>query len=138
MQKKELFFMFYLRAQTGICLTDVILAALNSLVVTPIKTQATAPLVHKANNILLVHHSVVDGEDLMAILTFKPLVVVDGEDLTAILTFKPLVTVDGVDQVLKVIQLQAVDGEDVKILLVLLLQVEVPQDHLPNQILWLF
>jgi hypothetical protein len=46
------------------CLTDVILAALNSLVVTLIKTQAIAPLVLKADKVILVHHhSVVDGED---------------------------------------------------------------------------
>jgi hypothetical protein len=62
--------------------------------VTPVKTQAIAPLVLKANKVLLVHHHlVVDGEDLTAILVLKPLVAVDGEDHNVLQL--PLV-VDGV------------------------------------------
>jgi hypothetical protein len=119
MLKKDLIFMIYLGAASyRLSFRHNFSISLKCLVVTLVKTQASAPLVLKANKVLFVHHLVVDGGDPLATLTFKPLVVVDGED-----------------QVLKVLQLQAVDGEDVKILLVLLLQVEVPQDHLPNRIL---
>ena len=73
MQKKELFFNISSRAAENRMSYGRILAALISL----IKTQAIAPLVLKANKVLLVHHHlVVDGEDLTAILALKPMVAV--------------------------------------------------------------
>ena len=77
----------------------------------------------------------VDGEDPTAIIALKPLVVVDGEDRNMLQ--KPL-AVDGADQVFNLHQPPlVVDGED-QILPVILLQVEVPQDHLLHLIFRVF
>ena len=101
------------------------------------KAQTIAPMVLQAKKILLLLKPLVDvdGEDPTAIIALKPMVVVDGEDRNMLQ--KPL-AVDGADQVFNVYQPPlVVDGED-QILPVPLLQVEVPLDLLPHQILRVF
>jgi hypothetical protein len=54
-------------------------------------------------------------------------------------TVLPLLAVDGEDQILPILKLQAVDGEDNQVLSIVQLQLAVDgEDHLPNRILRLF